>query len=310
MIIAAQVPLSVLAVVMLVCPSTSAETHRVMSFNIRGDFDLGKATDKREAWNALSGDHRRDLVLTVIKAYDPDILGVQEAYLNQLDDLQTALPGYGHYGVGRDDGQAAGEQSAIFYRSKRFDRVREGSFWLSDTPSVAGSKHPDAANIRIASWVILVDGASNGREIFVLNTHWDHVSEAARRHAGKLIRRRLPTLAGGRPMIVMGDLNAATEDRAIAELVGRESIDERQLVDSFRTFVPERGPDEATIHNFGGESAGSRIDYIFVVGFRVVDAAIIRAKFDARYPSDHFPVTATLEWEGEAEDGRAAACKP
>ena len=37
-----------------------------------------------------------------------------------------------------------------------------GTFWLSEDPLVTGSKHPDAACIRICTWVVLTDNGAAG----------------------------------------------------------------------------------------------------------------------------------------------------
>jgi endonuclease/exonuclease/phosphatase family metal-dependent hydrolase len=60
--------------------------------------------------------------------------------------------------------------------------------------------------------------------------------------------------------------------------------------------VTDRGDQEATFHNFGGTTAGSRIDFILHSGdLRATEATIVHTKFGDRYPSDHFPVTATID---------------
>jgi len=69
------------------------------------------------------------------------------------------------------------------------------------------------------------------------------------------------------------------------------------LYDSFREVFPGRGTDEASFHGFGGETAGSRIDFILHNrDLKATDAGIMHTNFDGRYPSDHFPVTAVLEY--------------
>lgn len=280
----------------LAAASAVAEPLRVMSFNIRGDFDLEKATDGSEAWNAISNEHRRDMVSKTIADFGPDALGVQEAFQHQLADLEQALPGYKFYGVGRDDGKEAGEQCAIFYRTDRFRLLDHGTFWLSETPEEAGTRFPDAACNRVASWVVLADRKSAGREYLVINTHFDHVSQAAQEHGAKLIRERMKGLANGRPIIVMGDLNAREEGKALTALRGDHGMADEQLIDSYREVVTDRGVQEATFHNFGGTTAGSRIDFILHSGdLRATEATIVHTKFGDRYPSDHFPVTATID---------------
>lgn len=114
----------------------------VMTFNIRADFDFGAATSKPNAWISTVAPHRRDLVIDVIEDYGPDILGVQEAFRNQVNDLSAALPGYGFYGVGRNNGATFGEHSGIFFRNDRFTATQQGTFWLSNTPNVVGSVFP------------------------------------------------------------------------------------------------------------------------------------------------------------------------
>jgi endonuclease/exonuclease/phosphatase family metal-dependent hydrolase len=276
---------------------------KVMSFNIRGDFDLEAATNSSEAWNSLSENHRRDLVIRSISGFNPDVLGVQEAFQHQLVDLEKGLPGYEFSGVGRDDGEKAGEHSAIFYRTDRFRRAKEGTFWLSNSPDRPGSVFPGAACVRIASWVILADNRSGGKEFLVLNTHWDHVSAPARQHAAILIRRQIKTLAGGRSILVTGDMNDTEDSVPLETLLGTEAKG-LSLYDSFREVVPQRGKDEATYHGFSGEPAGSRIDYILHSrDFKAKDVAILHANFDGRYPSDHFPVTAVLVPAKEAAGG-------
>lgn len=75
-------------------PATApaATDLRVMSFNIR----YGTARDGEDSWP-----FRRDLVVRVIQDFDPEVLGVQEALRGQLDELDSALPGYAEIGVGR-----------------------------------------------------------------------------------------------------------------------------------------------------------------------------------------------------------------
>jgi len=285
---------AVLTMVALAAP-VCAEPLRVMSFNIRGDFDLEKATNSSEAWNALSQEHRRDLVVRTIDAFGPDVLGVQEAFRHQLADLKQGLSGYEFSGLGRDDGKEAGEYSAIFYRVERFKLVKEGSFWLSSSPDEPGSLFPGAGYVRIASWVILADNQAGGKKYFILNTHFDNVSAAASEHGATLIRQKLKSLSEGLPTLVMGDLNDVEDSVPLKTLLGTAAED-MPLSDSFREVVPERGKEEATYQGFAGGTAGSRIDFILHSReFRASEASIVRTDFDGRYPSDHFPVTAVLE---------------
>ncbi|HJQ80643.1 MAG TPA: endonuclease/exonuclease/phosphatase family protein, partial [Lacipirellulaceae bacterium] len=239
---------------------------------------------------------RRERAIRVIRESLPDILGVQEARHLQIEDLQSALREFDFYGIGRDDGKTEGEYSGIFYLKDRFRELDAGSFWLSATPEKPGTTFytaPDAVP-RIASWVRLADSKS-GREIFVLNMHWDHISVPAREQSAQLVRRRLTDLAEGLPAIVMGDLNAPEDSKAVTELVGAKGATGRRLVDSFRAVHPERTREESTFSAWSGRTAGSRIDFILHTDeFTPTAASIVRSSYDGHWPSDHYPVAATL----------------
>ena len=124
-------------------------TVQVMTFNIR----YNNPDDGENAWP-----YRKDRVAEIMA--EADLIGVQEALNDQLVDLETRLPGFDWFGVGRADGKAEGEFSAIFYRKSRFELLDHDTFWLSETPSVVGSVGWDAALERIATWGKLRDRAT------------------------------------------------------------------------------------------------------------------------------------------------------
>ena len=267
-----------------------------MSFNIRYSYG---GLDEQATENNWTDPKfpRRDRVIRVIRDHMPDILGVQEARHLQIKDLQAALPEFDFYGIGRDDGETEGEYSGIFYNKDRFARLGAGSFWLSDTPEKPGTTFYKAENAvpRIASWVRLLDQEAR-REVFVLNMHWDHIDVAARRKSAHLIRERLGDLAEGLSTIVMGDLNAGENSAALVALRGENDATGRPLVDSYRIIHPERKPDEASFGGWEGRTEGRRIDFILhSADFTPTAAAIVRTSYDGHWPSDHYPVTATLQ---------------
>ena len=92
--------------------------------------------------------NRLPVITSLIRFHQFDILGTQEGLRNQLDDLSKALPEFDRYGIGRDDGNATGEHSAIFFNKNKFGLLDKGDFWLSETPAKA-SLGWDAAINRI-----------------------------------------------------------------------------------------------------------------------------------------------------------------
>lgn len=264
----------------------TAAPLRVMSFNIRYD----NPDDGPNAWP-----HRRDRVAGLIRFHEADVVGVQEAEAHQLAELDARLPGFARTGVGRADGRAAGEFSAILYRADRLALLDSGTFWLSGTPEVPGSKGWDTAIERIATWGRFEDRRTGCRHLH-LNTHFDHVGERARQESARLIRRRLASLAAGLPVVVTGDLNALPGS-APYDILTREEMPGAAppLVDAFHaTRAPHYGP-TATWTEFRAIEPGRRIDYVMVSpGVAVLSHAILPDYWEGRFPSDHLPVIASL----------------
>jgi len=199
--------------------------------------------------------------------------------------------------VGRDDGKRQGEFSAVLFRSKRFEPLDSGTFWLSETPQVPGSKSWDSSLPRIASWVKLRDRQAGGRKICFLNTHWDHRGNRARAESGKIIRAWLNENAHGMSVIMTGDLNVTETHDGFRALLATEGNGPR-LVDVFRLVHPQPGLEEATAHGFSGRRHGRRIDFILASPeWTGAEATIDHSNRDGRYPSDHYPVTAVLRYE-------------
>jgi endonuclease/exonuclease/phosphatase family metal-dependent hydrolase len=254
------------------------EAIRAMTFNIR----FSTAADGENSWP-----NRRELLLDVVREANPQILGMQEALRDQLDLILEKFPHYSAVGVGREQ-DGAGEYSPLVYDRTRFDVLESETFWLSNTPTVRASKSWGNEITRICTWARLLDRTSN-QVIRVYNTHWDHVSQPARLKSGELIAKRLRIAAKNEPLIVMGDFNVDTNNPA------REPLAEAGLRDSFAEVHPQQA-NEGTFHAFTGKSNSGKIDAILVSQqWQVLDAAIIKSERDGRFPSDHFPVTATLQ---------------
>lgn len=274
-----------------------ASPLRVMTFNIR--YDAGEESASPSAWVSSKGTHRRDLALRVIEESNPDILGLQEVLPNQRKDLAERLSEYEGYGVGRDDGQEMGEQCAIFVRKDRFEIEDKGTVWLCDTPEKVGTKHPDAACVRIASWMRLQDKQADGRVLWVVNSHWDHVSQPARQQAAELLRKLAAEHVKDAPLLIMGDFNAGEKSKEIITLLAPENDEHPQLADVYRKVHPEAGEQEASFQNFTTRTRGHRIDYILATPhFEPESARIVTTSYEGRVPSDHYPVVAELKWSG------------
>lgn len=257
---------------------------QVMSFNIR----YGTADDGDNHWSL-----RREQLLDLLRERDADLVGLQEALATQIDEIEAAVPGYAAIGVGRDDAARAGEFTAILYRTSRFRVADAGTFWFSETPDVPASKSWGNTITRICTWVRLID--RNGRGFYLFNLHLDHQSQPSRERSVELLRQRIAARAfPGDPVIVTGDFNAGEDNPAIKMLAGRGDV-LAPFVDTYRVLHP----DETVVGTFTGftfgKTDGEKIDYVLVPrGLDVVSAEIVRSSRNERYPSDHFPVVATI----------------
>ena len=254
----------------------------VMSFNIR----YGSAKDGDNQW-----DRRRHLVAQVIKDYEPAIVGTQETLPFQAEYLQQQLADYVYQGRSRED-RANGEQCGIFYLRKRFVKLIEGHFWLSETPDKPGSKSWDSSLPRMATWLKLWDRKTEA-SLYVINTHFDHRGKIARQKSAELIRDFVKQLPDSTRVVVTGDFNAGEGSlpyRVFFDVAGGS-----RLRDTFRVRFPVRQDKEGTFGGFRGTLTGARIDWIAVnEGFEVLTAEIVSKSYQGKYPSDHFPVVAQL----------------
>lgn len=269
--------------------TTAAEPPRdlqVMSFNIR----YGTAKDGENHW-----DKRKDFLADTVKAFNPDLLGTQETLGFQRDFLAEKLPGYGVFGVGRDDGKDKGEMMAVYWRKDRFDKEAGGHFWLSATPDVVGSKSWDTSLPRMVTWVRLKE-KTGGKPVLLVNTHFDHMGKVARVESAKLLRERLVKLGEGCSVIVTGDFNSGEGSDPYKALFDAKEKEMSPVVDTYRVAHPKKEEDEGTTTPFkAGVTKGPRIDWIGVSrDWKVVAASIDRTARDGRTPSDHYPITATL----------------
>lgn len=258
----------------------SRPTLRVMTFNIR----TSAIRDGADSWA-----YRRDLVVETIRGSDASILGLQEVLAEQTAYLEAALPDYRWLGVDRglNGGTGLSEATPIFYRHEELLPIESGTFWLGDPPDGGGARRGGS---RIVTWARF-HHRDTGRQLYVYNTHLSPRQGPRQIEAIQRINERVASLPPGTAVVVMGDFNAyagASETWDVATSVGlRDAWD----------VAPERHGPAVTSNGFGPPPEGweGRIDWILVGGpVAVSSAATIVQSFEGRYPSDHYPVLATL----------------
>jgi endonuclease/exonuclease/phosphatase family metal-dependent hydrolase len=256
----------------------------IMTFNIR----YNNPRDSLNAWP-----YRADKAASQVLFHEAHLVGVQEALFDQIQDMDRSLTKYKFVGVGRDDGKQKGELSAIFYDTTRLQLLRSQTFWLSETPQVAGSKGWDAAITRIVTWAQFRDKKTQ-KQFFHFNTHFDHMGKVARAESAKLLLKYSNQIAGAIPFIVTGDFNASPDQEPIQLLTNAK--DPLYLIDAKSiSATPHYGP-TGTFNGFQSkETSDLPIDYIFIKhAVKVLKHATLSETWQGRFSSDHFPVLARV----------------
>ena len=276
-------------------PAAAAQVSLdVMTFNIR----TSNVDDGANAWP-----HRRHVVVETINRVAPQILGLQEAVAEQIAYLETMLPDYRWIGVDRglNGGVGLSEYTPIFYRHGELSPIASGNFWLTDTPDVPppprrpepGRRRFRRPRGRIVTWARFYHRAS-GREIHVFNTHLTLRQGARQYDSARLIADRVAALPAGSAVVVTGDFNASAGDTETWRIATAQGLRDAWLA------ADERQGPPFTSNGFGPPPPHDevwRIDWILVGGPLVVRTAQTVLHSDGgRYPSDHYPVAARLDW--------------
>lgn len=258
----------------------------VMSFNIR----LPHSGDGIHYW-----DNRRPHVASLIHFHEADLLGVQEAFRRQLDEMMIDMPEYDWFGVCRTDGSANpspdNEFSAILYRKNCFERLDGNTFWLSESPDEIGSVGWDAALPRIVTWAKFKDKRS-GKEFFHFNTHFDHMGIQARNESAKLLLQKIKSIASDLPVIITGDFNCSENDQPYLTMTKESGLNDALKISK----TPHHGPTASFAGNFQVSGLNDhRIDFIFLnKHIEVLKHGILSDSWNGNFASDHLPVFAKV----------------
>lgn len=261
---------------------------KAMTFNLRTGMAV---TDGKNWWP-----YRKDIVCNLVAQESPDVMGTQEGLKFQIDYIKNNVPGYEWVGISRA-GNQSDEFCAIFYKSERFNLLETGTFWLSDTPEVVGSKFSDKQLFpRIVTWAEF-ELLGNGRSLFAFNTHFDtYNGDDVPEKSAALLASKIEEIAGDAPVLVTGDFNEYVESDAHRILVGEMAYDgvSGSLLDPWSILGLQ---EEGTTHGFTGVSNDpSRIDWILCTEqFVPLAGEVSHYNENGHYPSDHFPVIVEFE---------------
>lgn len=272
--------------------STKNNLVNVLCCNIRVALDEDEK--KGFGWNS-----RKEACIQIIKSQHPDVIGFQEVLKVQFEDLKNGLKDY--HGVNFDgpemdahkEGYHGIAKNPIFYSKKRFDLIAAGSYWLSETPLVAGSMSWGTARARNMSWVRLYDKISK-KEFRFISLHLDHVNNEAKLAQINMVLEESAQYPADFPQILVGDFNAKESSKIIQKVL------QSGWKDSFVEANGDLNPG-ATVHSFKGlddpkKEQRNKIDFIFTkANIKSVSSKVIRDQYKGVLPSDHYFLSASLE---------------
>ncbi|GAA97762.1 uncharacterized protein L969DRAFT_91335 [Mixia osmundae IAM 14324] len=151
-----------------VSPAAIKRTLLTAQLSVAEDAaEKARRAGKERPWS-----ERLPKILEQVHWEQPDIIGFQETLHPQYVNLVAGLSaehqgGYDSVGVGRDDGEQAGESVPIFWRRDKLELIDVQHHWLSPTPEKPGSKGWDAGQPRMMTLarlrpVSLIDDAIAG----------------------------------------------------------------------------------------------------------------------------------------------------
>jgi len=121
----------------------------------------------------------------------------------------------------------------------------------------------------------------------LVNTHLDHIKQETRKLQATVLATEVRKVSS-LPVILMGDFNESP-----VTFIKEELEKNLELKDP---WVEKNHPEETSHHSFKGVGTpGDRIDWILVPkNFIVNRIELVKTSFEGTYPSDHFPLWATV----------------
>lgn len=250
---------------------------QMVSFNLRHVWD-------EDGTNSFV--HRAVGIYDKIIKEMPEVIMFQEMREGNLKVMERLLPEYKFYGHFRDaDYMGEGVFTAVL--DEKVQAIGMDSYWLSPTPYVPGSRFENQSECPRTCLSLKIRDKETNKVFRVLNTHLDHISDAARIEGIRLVldrtyedmqKEKLPTILGG-------DFNARPDSETIKYCNEYDKLKMYDVTDKI----------DATFHDFGKRAV--KIDYIFVtedVKNGVGDVYIWDECVNGIYLSDHYPVCMEL----------------
>lgn len=247
---------------------------KVISFNIR-------SCDDKDGHSIAE---RAPRLKTVTEPFDADVMGFQE--YTPAWEAHIAEQFGERYDIFNKYRTSEGwiESAPILWKRDRFELLKTGYFWLSDTPEVESRGWDSLPHNRMCEYVILKDKAS-GESFTFMNVHYGFGDDCQVKSSALIAEyaRRISDL----PTFITGDFNMNPKSAGYAQMV-------KEWRDVNGATVNDR---ISTYHGYDlSVERDEHIDYCFInekinpITLRIIDKTV-----EGKFPTDHFGIYAELD---------------
>lgn len=240
----------------------------IISFNIRccNDPDGNSIAERAPRLSAVTS------------KYDADLIGFQE-YRPAWESYVAELYGdkYDIFNKYRSE-KIDVESSPLLWKRDRFEHIRDGYFWLSDTPEIESRGWDEKFNcFRMCVYVVLKDKKS-GEMFTFMNTHFGF-GDKCQVNSAKLICDYSKKISDY-PTFIVGDFNMTPDSAGYAAMTENftdvNAVTANDLKSTYHGYKPESIKD-------------GHIDYCFAdKSITPVTQKIVDDLVDTKFPSDHY----------------------
>ncbi len=244
---------------------------KVVSFNIR-------CCDDKDGHSIME---RAPRLKSILDPIDADVIGFQEC----RREWEECLP--------RDFGEkyeiflkhrGDDESGPILWKKDKFNCIKKGYFWLSDTPEVESKGWDELYNCyRICMYTVLEEKES-GKQFCFMNTHYGF-GDKCQVDSGELIYKYSKDISA-LPTFITGDFNMRPDSLGYAKIT-------EHFTDVNAVTLKYKG---TTYHGYEPETKDSHIDFCFIDDkIKPISTTLLDQTFNGKYPSDHYGLLFELE---------------
>jgi len=246
---------------------------KVISFNIRCCDDP----------DGYSIEERAPRLNQIVASYDADLIGFQE-YRPQWEPYITSFYEKEYEIFNKYRSAEDYESSPILWKKDKFELLKTGYFWLSDTPEVESKGWDELCNCSGRCVNTILKHKESGKVFTFLNTHFGF-GDKGQIASVELIKKYIENISDN-PTFIVGDFNMKPTDAAYPVMT-------KYFTDVNAVTAKDW---QTTYHGYNPEGKTEHIDYCFVDGkVKPVDLKVIYETVDGKYPSDHFGLFIKLD---------------